>query len=63
QVLPDTIIVCRKFAVAYHKTASDSSVDSGKTLLRLEYYSPKNTWTIRSWTEIGALSIFNPDFK
>jgi len=63
QLFPDTLIVWRKFVAVYHKTASDSSVDSGEAQLRLENYAPKNTWTIRSWQEIGAISIFNPDFQ
>ena len=60
---PDTMILCRTFHMTYRKTLTDSMIDSGETQLRLEYYSPKNTWTIRNWREIGAMSIFNPDFK
>jgi hypothetical protein len=63
QELPDTMIVCRKFKVTYNKTTTDSSVDSGSVQLRLEYYAPKNTWTIRTWQEEGKMSIFNPDSK
>ena len=60
---PDTMILHRAFHVTYRKTLTDSMIDSGETQLRLEYYSPKNTWTIRIWEELNAMSIFNPDFK
>lgn len=63
QLPPDTLIVWRKFTAVYHKTFSDSSVDSGEAQLRLEYYAPKNTWTIRTWWERITMSIFNPDFQ
>jgi len=62
QVPPDTMILCRRFQAGYRAAQADSVIDSGETQLRLEYYSPKNTWTIREWHEIGAMSIFNPDF-
>jgi hypothetical protein len=62
QVPPDTLILCRTYRAGYRNAQADSVIDSGETQLRLEYYSPKNTWTIREWREIGAMSIFNPDF-
>jgi hypothetical protein len=59
----DTMTVCRKFKIVYAKSIVDSSIDSGLAELRLEYYSPKNTWTIRYWKEGDKKSIFNPEFQ
>jgi hypothetical protein len=57
----DTAMTIYRFFRIEMVKAGVSTSDSGKVQFYLRFYSEKNTWTIRSWREGAARSIFHPE--